>query len=326
MQGYGGRIGPCFVVPFVKEVLLTRRKVLLVIVAALLLLAGTVSAEGEKSRLPGPCEISSEEKAVIRARGSMKASPMLDAALSLLEEGNPFLERYNIITGSDVKARMPYGVPYLYGGQAETHVFAKEPEYIVQAAWINSPIYYRAGVMYIYGFDCAGYVKWVWKQAGRGALPSGQEMLNDGIRSFYHSTGKEMPPFPESARTLLPGDLLVTETHMAIFLGTLRGFGYTAEDAPDLAPWLDWPLVIHSTVHAGVADHFAYLIRNGLQKYKLATVTDGGVGVSLLGVPVEYVPGHVFQQKQDTWYFDLPDHTWLTVLPWQAGQRYCWYR
>ena len=50
------------------------------------------------------------------------------------------------------------------------------------------------------------------------------------------------------------------------------------------------------------------------------------VGVSLLGVPVESAPGHVFQQKQDTWYFDLPDHTWLTVLPWRAGQRYCWYR
>lgn len=292
----------------------------------LLFNVAAAGAKGEKSRLPGPCDMTAEEKALIRARGSMAASPVLDAALSLLEEGNPFLVRYNIITGSAVQARMPYGVPYLYGGQAETHVFAKEPEYIVQEAWINSPIYYRAGVTYIYGFDCAGYVKWVWKQAGLGQLPGGQEMLNDGYRSFYHSVSREMPPFSELARSLRPGDLLVTESHMAIFLGTLRNFGYTAEDVPELAPYLDWPLVIHSTVHAGVADHFEYLIQNGLQKYKLATVTDGGVGVSLLGVPVEYASGHVFQQKQDTWYFDLPDHTWLTVLPWHTGQRYCWYR
>ena len=288
--------------------------------------AASALSEGEKSRLPGPCELTAEEKAVIRAQGSLAKSPVLDAALSLLEEGNPFLERYNIITGSCIQARMPYGVPYLYGGQAESHVFAKAPEYVVQEAWINSPVYYRAGVMYIYGFDCAGYVKWVWKEAGLGALPGGQDMLNDGYRSVFHSVSREMPPFPELVYSLRPGDLLVTESHMAIFLGTLRQFGYTAKDAPSLAPWLDWPLVIHSTVHAGVADHFEYLIRNGLQKYKLATVTDGGVGVSLLGVPVEYAPGHVFQQKQDTWYFDLPDHTWLTVLPWQAGQRYCWYR
>lgn len=303
-----------------------RRRLLLVMAVLVLLLSETAAAAGEKSRLPGPVEMTAEEKAVIRARGSMSASPVLDAALSLLEEGNPFLERYNIITGSAVQARMPYGVPYLYGGQTESHVFAKAPEYVVQEAWINSPIYYRAGVTYIYGFDCAGYVKWVWKQAGLGALPGGQDMLNHGYRSFYHSASREMPPFSELARTLRPGDLLVTESHIAIFLGTLRNFAYTAEDAPELAPWLDYPLVIHSTVHAGVADHFEYLIQNGLQKYKLATVTDGGVGVSLLGVPVELAPGHVFQQKQDTWYFDLPDHTWLTVLPWRAGQRYCWYR
>ena len=170
----------------------------------LLFSVSAAGAKGEKSRLPGPCDMTAEEKALIRARGSMASSPVLDAALSLLEEGNPFMERYNIITGSFVQARMPYGVPYLYGGQAETHVFAKEPEYIVQEAWINSPIYYRAGVTYIYGFDCAGYVKWVWKQAGLGQLPGGQEMLNDGYRSFYHSVSREMPPFSELARTLRP--------------------------------------------------------------------------------------------------------------------------
>ena len=300
------------------------KRIMLLLLAVIM--AGTGMAEGVKSRLPGPCEMTEEEKARVKENGGVQRSALLDAALSLLEEGNPFLERYNLITGSSIQPRMPYGVPYLYGGQAESHVFAKAPEYVVQEAWLNSPIYYRAGTVYIYGFDCAGYVKWVWKEAGLGALPTGQEMLNDGYRSVFHSVSREMPPILELPSYLRPGDLLVTESHMAIYLGTLRQFGYTAEEAPSLAPWLDWPLVIHSTVHAGVADHFDYLIQNGLQKYKLATVTDGGVDVSLLGVPIEYAPGHVFQQKQDTWYFDLPDHTWLTILPWKQGQRYCWYR
>ena len=281
---------------------------------------------GERSRLPAPYTPTAEEIRRVRENGNMRSMPVLDAALSLLEEGNPFLWRYNALTGSSVQPRMPYGVPYLYGGQAESHVFAKAPEYVLQEAWIDSPVYYRKGTLYLYGFDCVGYVKWVWKECGLGVLPAGREILNDGICSVFRSAGPEMPAFSELASHLLPGDLLVTDSHMALFLGTLRRFGYTGEEAPDLAPWLDWPLVIHSTVHAGVADHFADLIRNGLQKYKLAAVTDGGVGVSLLGVPVDAAPGHVFRQKQDTWYFDLPDHTWLTLLPWHDGQRYCWYR
>ena len=279
-----------------------------------------------KSRLPGPAALTRAETARIRENGSVKRSAVLDAALSLLEEGNPFLLRYNALTGAAVRARLPYGVPYLYGGQAESHVFAKEPDYVVQEAWVNSPIYYRAGVKYIYGFDCYGYVKWVWKEAGLGSLPTAREMLNDVGQSVFNSAVRPMPAFSGLASSLRPGDLLVTEGHIAIFLGTLRQFGYTAEEAPELAPWLDWPLVIHSTVHAGVSDHFAHLIETGLQKYRTATVTDGGVGVSLLGVPLSKVPGHVFQQKQDTWYFSLPDNTWLTVLPWEQEQRYCWYR
>ena len=282
--------------------------------------------EAEKSRLPAPYTPTDEEIQYVRENGDLKSMPWMDAALSLLEEGNPFLWRYNALTGSSVEPRMPYGVPYLYGGRTETHVFAMAPEYILQVAWTSSPIYYREGTMYFYGFDCVGYVQWVWKECGKGALPQGRQMLNDRTHTVFGSAGPEMPAFSELAAQLQPEDLLVTDSHMAFFLGTLRQFGYTEEEVPDLAPWLDWPLVIHSTVHAGVADHFEDLIKNGLHKYTQATVTDGGVGVSLLGVPVEDAPGHVFQQKQDTWYFDLPDHTWLTILPWHEGQRYCWYR
>ena len=36
---------------------------------------------------------------------------VLDAALSMLEEGNPFLVHYNEDTGADIKARYPLGCP-----------------------------------------------------------------------------------------------------------------------------------------------------------------------------------------------------------------------
>ncbi len=306
------------------------KRIMLSAVCLMLAMLFIVPAVGEgaaeKSRLPAPYAPSGEEIRSVLENGDMRSLPVLDAALSLLEEGNPFLWRYNVLTGSSIEPRMPYGVPYLYGGRAESHVFAMAPEYVLQQAWTDSPIYYRTGTLYFYGFDCVGYVQWVWKVCGLGALPSGGQMLGDRRHSVFSSAGPEMPAFSELASYLEPGDVLVTDGHMAFFLGTLRQFGYTGEEAPDLAPWLDWPLVIHSTVHAGVADHFEDLIKHGIHKYSQATVTDGGVGVSLLGVPVEEAPGHVFQQKQDTWYFDLPDHTWLTVLPWHEGQRYCWYR
>ena len=100
----------------------------------------------EKSRLPAPYAPSGEEIRSVLENGDLRSLPVLDAALSLLEEGNPFLWRYNVLTGSSVQPRMPYGVPYLYGGRAESHVFAMAPEYVLQQAWTDSPKYYRTGL------------------------------------------------------------------------------------------------------------------------------------------------------------------------------------
>ena len=109
----------------------------------------------------------------------LHASRALSSAFSLLEEGNPFLERYNRITGENVRARMKQGVPYFWGARAESHLFAKEPDYIVQDAWQSSPAYYRAGVKYIYGFDCVGFVAWVWKQVYGTSMPKTGSLFND---------------------------------------------------------------------------------------------------------------------------------------------------
>ena len=267
-------------------------------------------------------------------RGSMaegiKSCAMLDHAFTLLEEGNPFLERYNRLTGGTISARLPQGVPYFWGGRAESHLFAKEPDYIVQAAWQSSPTYYRAGTKYIYGFDCVGFVKWVWEKVYKTEMPGTGTLLSDRGHHLRDAKDGEGPVWDGWEWILIPGDILVLDHHpghhIAIYAGTLRLYGYTAEEVPILADRLDDPLVIHCTVNAQIADRFADLIANGLPKYKAATVTDGGVSVSLVVSDPETVPGLVHQQKQDTRYYELPDGTWLTVLVWEKNADYCWYR
>ena len=307
-----------------------KRRVLTCLMVLCLLLPYAAWAAGPSMpRLPGPYQATEQEKQRIRDAGSVTKFRILNYALSLLEEGNPFLARYNLITGLKIKSRFPYGVPYLYGGQSEKHVFSKCPDYVVERAWQDSPAYYKAGTFYLYGFDCVGYIKWVWQKATGKELTSSKALLQARSRHVFSSIGKKMPVWNKLTPVLRPGDLLVLKhpgTHMALYIGTLRQYGYTAEEVPALAPWLDWPLIIHSTTDAGVSDRFAYLLKNGLSKYRIATVTDGGVCVSLLGVGKKAAPYHAHQQNQDTDYFVLPDNTWLSVLPFSRVEQYCWYR
>lgn len=258
------------------------------------------------------------------------ASGVLDHAFTVLEEGNPFTERYNRVTGQNIQARMAQGAPYFWGAQ-EDHLFAKEPEYVVVPAWQNSPAYYKEGVLYFYGFDCVGFVKWVWKETYGETMPTRKAMYADTEHHLRDSASGAGPLWDGAAEMLRPGDLLLSENshgghHMAICAGTLRMYGYTAEEVPELAEQLDSPLVIHCTTNAQIADRFDELIKHGLPKYHCATVTDGGVCVSLLVPDCEKVPGYVHQQNQDTRYYTLPDGTWLTVLSCDEIVEYCWYR
>lgn len=282
-------------------------KALLLLLAALLLRAGAAAEET-----------------------GIRSSAVLNHAFTVLEEGNPFTGRYNRIAGENVQARMAQGAPYFWGAQ-EDHLFAKEPEYVVIKAWSNSPAYYRTGKNYIYGFDCVGFVKWVWKETYGGTMPSRAYMYGDAERQVRNRAAGESPLWDGAAETLVPGDLLLlehgpTSHHMAIYAGTLRQYGYTPEEVPELAEKLDAPLVIHCTTNAQIADRFTELIAHGLPKYHCANTTDGGVCVSLMVPDCEGVPGFVHQQNQDTRYYELPDGTWLTVLSCDDVTDYCWYR
>ena len=256
-------------------------------------------------------------------------TPVLSSAFALLEEGNPFQERYNRITWAEVTSRLPLGVPYVWGGMTASHVFAKEPDYCVLPISKGSPIWYEAGRKYINGFDCIGFVRYVYERARRIQLPPISVLFTLPDLVLWNNRTPDVPPLRMQSLALEAGDLLVMEhpgRHIAIYIGTLRDYGYTEEEVPELSAYLDYPLVIHSSVNAQISNRFADLLVNGLPKYRAATVTDGGVCVSLLTPHRATAPYTVNQQKQDTSYFVLPDGTWLTVLPYDEMTRFAWLR
>ncbi len=286
---------------------------------------------GMEARLPGPVEWTAEERKIIQENGTVRWDPALDAALQMLEEGNPFLERYNLITGSWLTPYLPAGICYFIGGRDMNTILRNMPtEYVLWYAWQDS-VYYRDGVMYFYGLDCVGFIRKVWTDILNPGFVSASDLLwNCEWRHLLGGLGHEPQDWEAWAEQLAPGDVLVTQSrhgfHMMMFLGTLRSFGYTAEEIPQLAAYLDYPLVIHCGVNAAYADRFYALKQTGPWRYSLATVPDGGVTVSLLGADWDGAPCRVHQQLQDTAWYPLPDGTWLTVINWSQVNRWCWCR
>ena len=261
---------------------------------------------------------------------TLQAVPIVGHAISLLEPGNPFIERYNRTTGENVEPLTTHGVPYFWGGREGGSLFAKAPDYVVKPVWQSSPAYYVKGKKYIYGFDCVGLVSWSWQQAYGTEMPRRWDLFDDVKNQIRNDRTGDGPVWDGWREAVVPGDLLLLEHedghHIAVYIGTLRMYGYTAEEVPELAEWLDAPLVIHSSVNAQISDRFAELIKHGLPKYHCATVTDGGVCVALVTPDREQAPNLVHQQNQDTRYFVLPDGTWLPILPCDDLTGYCWYR
>ena len=261
------------------------------------------------------------------AEEPLRPSEFLNRAFSLLEEGNPFLERYNRITGEHVEARMRLGVPFLWSGRDENLLFSREPDYFVYKTFSSSPAYYVAGEKYLYGFDCQGYVSWAWEKAYGQKLDRISALLRrqEGRITGSGTASVRLTDIQDMA---IPGDLLAVQhpgRHIGIYAGTLRMYGYTeTEVAPELAMFLDYPLILNCTVNAQIADRFEDLIVNGPEKYRKATVTDGGVCMSLVMDRPERIPHSVYQQKQKTRYFILPDGTWLPVLAWDSVRVFSW--
>lgn len=220
---------------------------------------------------------------MIPAAGRADRYRILDAALSMLEEGNPFLERYNELNGAGIKARFPLGCPYFWGGRNVKRIL--EP-----ASPAQSSDYYDREKVYLYGLDCVGLTRWVYEQAGYAPNDSISRLLD---RSLYRDrvnarAAKTMGE--ERTEALEIGDLAAIQHrtggyHCAIYIGTLFDFGYRKDTLPEaLKPYLYYPLLIHCT---GSGDYYVRY-REELRKREGTEVLPpfGGVIVTLLDAPL----------------------------------------
>ncbi len=247
--------------------------------------------------------------------------PELDAAFSMLEEGNPILESYNTLTGAQIVPRTPNGCPYFFGG-SNVDVVGK-----TMKAWVSST-YYKEGQWYPGGLDCVGFTRWVLSESGRTQHPSLSALMGERGKPFQipMTDGQPVLILPEFLKI---GDLLVIRHqsggyHVLMYIGTLRGFGFTETGvSPALQSRLDYPLVIHCSSNRDYSERYMLWVR---QNANWANTTDGGVMVSLLGCTDEGCNGVMNNlDKTSLAYFDL-DGYHLTVYTPEEGEQTRWIR
>ncbi len=272
------------------------------------------------------------------AQAEVERNPILDTAFSCLEKDNIFLRRYNELTGADVQPLFEAGIPYFFGGQDTKKLFASYPHY-AQRDCLESAGHYIKGEKYLFGFDCSGFCRYVYAENDLGDIDTlsnmilhhryyPKEMGGDGSHLYNHRTG--MPPYEELAKELQVGDLLVGKfraRHILMFIGTLRDYGFTEEELGEaLAPYIDYPLAIHCGPNPQYEERIQQVI-DGNSRYRKCTTTDGGVAVSIIGVPLDKTTHQVPDGNTTLGYFLIDnDSYWLTS--WDVGTctSYCWFR
>ena len=229
----------------------------------------------------------------------------------MLEAGNGIVDHYNAVTGAEVKVYFDAGIPYFWGGQDRSLVFAKYPKMVTRKAFSSSD-YYKKGRRYFSGLDCTGFIIAVYEGAGLTAPTSVTNLISSKLcgNHVFCSDRKAMPDdWTAVARQLTPGDILIIkhpDAHVMMFIGTLRDYGYTAQDCAALADYLDYPLMIHCSNAPGYYDRYKQLISESKDNY-IRTATyppDGGVSIAILGVPQE--TAEYQGQQQDAYlYWDV---------------------
>ena len=195
------------------------------------------------------CLLTAAVMILLTSAGMADRYHVLDAALSMLEEGNPFLTRYNEDTGAGIEARYPLGCPYFWGGRDTEKIL--EPAHPEQES-----DYYKTENQDLYGLDCAGFTRWVVEQAGYTPHDSISNLLNKNKYKEYVIYKAAKKTGNKRVEELNVGDILCIQHedgryHSAMFIGTLLDYGYTARSLPeDLRPYLHYPLLIHATERA----------------------------------------------------------------------------
>lgn len=220
------------------------------------------------------------------AAGDIEPHPLLDSAFEMLEEGNVFVDRYNRLAGRQVVVRYRYGVPYFFGGKKEKLLLYP------RAAWQDSR-FFVSGQTYVYGFDCHGLTQWVyqangWDHPKKIADTFGEQPVS-GVRIPLMDI-----PF-EAWHTVLPIGALLSikgehSNHIMMYVGTLRSYGFAGDGTDaDLRPYLDYPLFIQSGYSPAAVRRNGQYIAQLNRPWKIYD-TDGGVCVTIVGVPQQAAP------------------------------------
>lgn len=263
----------------------------------------------------------------------VQRSTLLDAAFSLLEKDNIFLKRYNDMTGANVEPVFENGSPYFFGGKDAKMVFKNVPDYATRKCW-ETTRFYRKDQRYLFGFDCSGFTNWLFKQNGWTEHESLSKLVNEWGKYgkhhvFSHREGKQPPAYGELKPYLQVGDLLITKhrsRHVMMYIGTLSDYGYTAEQVPELAEYLEYPLVVHCGPHLDAGDRFQQVIDADPEKYGRCKTTDGCVNVSIIGVPLDAAPNSATVQVNDFYWFELENGYKLTIWDYDNASTFVWYR
>ncbi len=219
--------------------------------------------------------------------GLAESSKYLNAALPFLEENNPFLIRYNELTGSGIRPLCPLGCPYFWGGRnVKALLQPMSPG--------SSSDYYHADQTYLYGLDCFGFTKWIIQKTGYEPHPPISQLLNRSRYTECVIRGAAKAHGEALSQLLRIGDLLAIQHlsggfHIAMYCGVLSDFGYTAETVPpELIPYLNYPLLIHCTGSSDYHERYReYLDQQG----ETAIVPPfGGVIITILDVPESAAP------------------------------------
>ena len=259
---------------------------------------------------------------------------LLDEAFVMLEKDNIFLRRYNEITGAEVEGLFALGVPYFFGGGKNEWFLASYPEYRQLNSWQDGGGYY-IDKLYLVGLDCAGFLNYVFDDAGYKKFSSLTDIIaldEYKVNHVYsYKEGMNIPgDWEELARNLQVGDVLVAfhpYRHGMMYIGTLADYGFTAEEEPALAPYLNYPLIIHAASNPQLQKRFINLIETN-RRYEHCTPPAGGVAVSILGVPLEAGEflGNVGSERYYGFYLDEDDKLELTIWDFNRVDVYAWWR
>ena len=263
-----------------------------------------------------------------------EADDLIEVAFVMLEKENPFIPRFEARSGRTVEVLFEQGMPYMFGGKHSAGMTNLWPDYQPRLCRQGSD-YFKEGNYYLFGMDCSGYTNYINKFAHRRLHDTlGKMMMNEEYaanRICESAEGKEMPAWAEMKDCLEVGDFLLLHDkgsryrHILMYIGTMRDFGYTAEDEPALAEYLDYPLVIHCGLSPVYGERMQRVIDSKPEIYHRCTTTDGGVQISILGVDPEKAPEHVTVQGNDFDYFTMNDKGYvLTVV--RMRDEYCWFR